>query len=493
MIAQMKGVTGLTSIRNPRINKTIDEINSRSGVIAAVMQARNSQISVAQNLIDRSVNAINADRNDRINYYNSLLGFYGEGKNVELNKIINLDDEKKVYIASQIAMIENEVASSQVTANYIKEMMANPESAAMAAAAGLTLNDSVETLNKKLSIYTVQKNFNDEINRLTEEGYTYIPKPLATMDKNQVTIFTFDGIDQEGNIVTKTAYFKNPTDVAAGLATNYGLTALDQVKATNLAVKMYGQRSISKPELIKPIMEMMSEGKSVDDIEDIIRYSSESVLFQGVIRNAAESIGSDMTTAKRENLFNTIDRSLEEDNMDRVKQILKKSAIESYDVSTSKLILGTERTIEFLDEIEQDLINYEKAGGDTNIFTGTWEKVAAKAGMVSAPDLRRIATKIATAVQKYRRAMSGVAFSVPESEEYKKMFPDIDKTSSFNTATIAGLKEVMVGDVEFYLGERMGYNTYREIYGEGGGIIGEITQTKETTSKNIWSDPALWN
>ena len=251
----------------------------------------------------------------------------------------------------------------------------------------------------------------------------------------------------------------------SGAAEAFGLTSMDQILATNLVVKMYGRRAISKPELLNPVMQLMAEGKTPDEIEDIVRYSSESVLFQGVIRDAAESVGTDLSFAKRENLMNTIDRSLEEDDMDRVKEILKKSAIDSYDVATSNIIRGTDRTLLFLDEIEQDLKDYEKAGGNTNIFSGTWEKVHAKAGTVASPELRKIATKIAISIQRYRRAMTGAQFSIPEAAEYTKMFPGIDKTSSFNTATLGGLREVMRGDVEFYLGERMGYGAYSEIYG----------------------------
>ena len=47
-------------------------------------------------------------------------------------------------------------------------------------------------------------------------------------------------------------------------------------------------------------------------------------------------------------------------------------------------------------------------------------------GTVADPELRKIATKIASAIQTYRRFMSGVAFSVPESKEYSAMFPSAE-------------------------------------------------------------------
>ena len=216
LIAQLKGVTGLASIRNPRVNQAIEGINARAGVISAVMNARNNQISVAENFIDRTINAINLDRTDRINYYNSLLGFYGDAKKTELGKIIKIDDKKEIYIASQIGMLEEEVASSQVSANYIKELMVNPDTASIIAGAGVTLVDPIETINSKMATFMKNKNFNEQINYLTEKGYTYVPVILDSIDKNSLAKFTLEG---------RIAYFKKPigkvTTGVAGVTTLY--------------------------------------------------------------------------------------------------------------------------------------------------------------------------------------------------------------------------------------------------------------------------------
>ena len=76
-----------------------------------------------------------------------------------------------------------------------------------------------------------------------------------------------------------------------------------------------------------------------------------------------------------------------------------------------------------------------------------------------------VATKIAVAIQNYRRSLSGVAFSVPESKEYKDMFPNIGRTQNFNKANLDALMEVMNGDLRNFYSLSMGKNNYDDLFG----------------------------
>lgn len=242
------------------------------------------------------------------------------------------------------------------------------------------------------------------------------------------------------------------------------LSAAQELQAKNLSVRLFGTRAGGKEENISNITDLMKEGQTIDEIEDQLRFSSESELFSGPMRDAAESIGTNMTEAKRENLFNTIDRSLEDGNIERTKEVLIKAATDSYGVDTAKQVRGTKRTVEFLEEIQDDLAKFEELGGKTGFFEGNLEKLANKVGKVSDPELKKMATKIQTAIQKYRRAMSGAAFSVPESKEYEALFPNIDKAKNFNEATVSGLLEVLNGDWEFAMRDRMGDQAFDKIF-----------------------------
>jgi len=114
------------------------------------MSARNGQISQAYNMIDRSINAITADKQDQLTYYSTLFNFYESQKDAEGNKLTTLTNEKKSFLNAQIGLLENDMAQAQNNADYIKELMTDPDSASFMAKAGVTLNDSPETVNQKI-------------------------------------------------------------------------------------------------------------------------------------------------------------------------------------------------------------------------------------------------------------------------------------------------------------------------------------------------------
>jgi hypothetical protein len=154
MMTQLRGskIPGLAGIsQSPRALQAMADVSARVGVIQAVMDARNGQISQGYNMIDRSVNAINADRQDQLNYYSTLYDFYQNQKDEEGKKIYQLDQQEQSYINKQIGLLEGDMERSQATADYIKELMINPESAKFMADAGVTLNDSVESIQTKMA------------------------------------------------------------------------------------------------------------------------------------------------------------------------------------------------------------------------------------------------------------------------------------------------------------------------------------------------------
>ena len=154
LIASQQNATGLSAIRNPRIAKTMSDIAARAGVIEAVLSARSGQIAEAYRLIDRSIEATTADRQDRLNYYQTLYNFYEGQKDVAGKKLVTLEADERRYLDAQIGKLENELASAQATADYLKQQMVSPETAYIYAQAGVTLNDSIPTINAKLAKFT---------------------------------------------------------------------------------------------------------------------------------------------------------------------------------------------------------------------------------------------------------------------------------------------------------------------------------------------------
>src|SRR3990167_1775301 len=145
-IAAEQGVTGLASIRDPRVGTLKENIAARAGVLQAVINARNGQVGVAKNLIDRSLNAMTADKNDQLKYYGFLIDLNDELKTDEQNKVKLLYAKQTTFVNAQVEMLQADLNQKQVMANYVKQLMINPETAEAVQKAGVTLNDSYEQI-----------------------------------------------------------------------------------------------------------------------------------------------------------------------------------------------------------------------------------------------------------------------------------------------------------------------------------------------------------
>jgi predicted 3-demethylubiquinone-9 3-methyltransferase (glyoxalase superfamily) len=258
--------------------------------------------------------------------------------------------------------------------------------------------------------------------------------------------------------------------VAPGSGGIESLTPFQQLEARNISTSIFGKLAGAKAENINLVAGLMADGMTSNDIRDALRESGQSSEFVGAFRDAAENIAvnGEMSDAKRDNFFNTLDRHLSEGNYDKALETIKVAALASFPAEEAKQIRGKDRTVEFLLEIKDDLKDFKDAGGNTGIFNGNDEKIRGMVGAVDNPQLRTLATKISTAIISYRRAMSGVAFSVPESKEYKSLFPNIDKTFRYNEAVMEGLLEGFIGELDYSFGASMGEGTYKEIYGDVG-------------------------
>jgi hypothetical protein len=187
LIRQQKEVTGLAAIRNPRIQKTMDDIAARAGVINAVVSLQNTYLANAYQSIDRSVNAIAQDRKDRLAYYDTVL-------NLANRDIINLDNKSQEVAKEQINLLKFDLEQTTKTADYIKQLMVNPDTALLLAQSGVTLNDSIETVNKKLADVQYANEVRDLSNKMSTSGYVAVVDPKSVPQNQLITI-----TDSKGN------------------------------------------------------------------------------------------------------------------------------------------------------------------------------------------------------------------------------------------------------------------------------------------------------
>ena len=163
-ILQAKAVTGLASIRNPRIAKITEEAIARVGVIQAVMAARNNQISVAENLINNTLRVVEASMNDELAYYGMI-------RDSADKRLITLKRDEKNFIQAQIGRIETNLKEAEEVADFIGGLMFDPKSAQMAEDAGLSLNMSKEQLGGALSKWNYRQEVTAQRNELELDGF----------------------------------------------------------------------------------------------------------------------------------------------------------------------------------------------------------------------------------------------------------------------------------------------------------------------------------
>jgi len=185
----MQGVTGLSAIRTPRINEAIQGVTARVGVIQAVMNARSGQIAEAYRMIDRSVDAINSDRTDKLKYYDALLKFYDSEKSNETTNLTSLKGDEKKYVEAKIVLLQKDLENTQKTAEAIKTAMVDPDTAYAYAAAGVSLNDTPEQITKKLAEYAYSKEVASTSKDMATKGYqALVPGTAVPKDAEVVTI-----------------------------------------------------------------------------------------------------------------------------------------------------------------------------------------------------------------------------------------------------------------------------------------------------------------
>ena len=174
IIEQMRNTTGLASIMNPRIAKTMTDVTARAGVIQAVLSARNNQIGVAQSQLNSSLNAISSIYNDQLNYYKTLGDYYQNQKDDRGKKLIQLTSDQKAYMNAQEKLLETDLQRLQDSKTMIEKAMTDPDTALAFAQSGVTLNDTPQQINAKLGNYAYAKEVANQSNKMALDGVSYL-------------------------------------------------------------------------------------------------------------------------------------------------------------------------------------------------------------------------------------------------------------------------------------------------------------------------------
>ncbi len=182
LIRQQQEVTGLAAVRNPRIQKAMDDVAARSGVIEAVINARNGQIAQAENMIDRTIAAIAGDRQDQISYYGIIL-------DLDRKDILSLDQTSRKLAQEQLDIKKGDLVRAQATADYVKQLLIDPATAALMGEGGVKLTDSISEINAKLTQATYAREVRDMSNAVIADGWQGVVSPKG-VPKDELRILT---------------------------------------------------------------------------------------------------------------------------------------------------------------------------------------------------------------------------------------------------------------------------------------------------------------
>lgn len=200
---------------------------------------------------------------------------------------------------------------------------------------------------------------------------------------------------------------------------------------------------------------------------------SESITGNVPLANAVQNIAQNLTAKNAEMFINNVNRNAANGDLSAVKETLLNASILAVpNAADQSKAIGRVTTLDLLDTIKGDLKRFTELKGDTNILKGTAEQVAQKIGTTTDPELAGLATRINSTIQNYRQFVSGAAFTVPETAEYKSIFPSISKTGELNLAIIEGLSKTYRSALNSQLGLIMGGQTYRDLFGQEGAFAG---------------------
>lgn len=164
-----------------------------------------------------------------------------------------------------------------------------------------------------------------------------------------------------------------------------------------------------------------------------------------------------------------------------------KSAYKQIENTVSKVLTGENKTtydakriaVPSVQELKDKLQAYADAGGKTGLLKGTYEKIYNSLGDVKDPKYKTVATELRIALQKYRKDMSGAAFSAQEAKDYESVNPAGTNSLDLNLSIIDGMLSSFKTQID---------STVDTYAGDGAKYIREYAETG-TTPKTKTSTP----
>ena len=311
-----------------------------------------------------------------------------------------------------------------------------------------------------------------KINQWIQQGLT--PEQIAAKwnSGSEVGWENKIGVNSQGVAYNVPAYvnkFNSTLGKQLGVS-NGEVDAMTQVQAASIVTRI-SPRLSSNEELISQVAQLIAIGTPMDNIEDELRYLSQSETFEPWrnIANTAFS-GVKMTDKLRQNNLDIVDDYIASGDNAGAMEHIKTSILGSVGATEKKQVTGRDDALTSIGVIEDLLEEYTSQGGNTGLLTGKVEDFRKKVlKKTKNEELAYLANEITTAIQKYRQDLTGAAFTESEAKEYASIFPSVGKSPTLNKGLIDSLKAQYERNLrkfwERQLGGAVNYNKLQDLAG----------------------------
>jgi len=189
-------------------------------------------------------------------------------------------------------------------------------------------------------------------------------------------------------------------------------------------------------------------------------YAPQNKSFYDAFQNA--SLG--LTAQAKTQMLGQINNLLSQGDYKGAQETMTRIATQTATADQKNAAMGRTQAISAMNDILSILNTYVSKSGDTNIWKGSLENALNKIGLSKDESLVKLGGALTIAMQNYRNAITGKAFSDKEIAEYKKFIPNISDTSKLSTAKIQGFVNALNTQQKAFIGSQIGESNYDKIF-----------------------------
>ncbi len=166
---------------------------------------------------------------------------------------------------------------------------------------------------------------------------------------------------------------------------------------------------------------------------------------------ALDRATNNLTPGRKLAVMSTVQRMVKNNDLSQARATIKQAAAESEPPTVQANITGRREAVAALRDIKSLLAKVPQ-----NLLVGTIEDTARALGTTTNKDMVKLATRLTTTLQSYRKAVTGAQFSAQESDEYARVFPNYKSTMVVNQATLDALMDAFNSRDSIYWSNKLG-------------------------------------